>query len=141
MNIRCADCDEDMCEAACDACHCCVACCFKLYCKKAPAVLVCEDCEQESTAEHVCRACMRCHTCCPVEGELCANCKCHLEVSVPGEVYCEDCACHNCGQLWSDGGGVGGSGESCVACETAAEIEEQEFADAEAKKKKAKLDD
>ncbi len=142
MTIRCADCDVELCDAPCDVCHNCWACCFRSHCEKAPATIVCDVCEVEFPADKVCRDCTRCiATCCVVQGELCAECACHLEVSVPGDIYCEECACHTCGQLWSAGGGVGGSGESCVSCETATQIEEQEMDEAEAKQKKAKMDD
>lgn len=129
---ECADCMQDMTGPACDACSGCISCCFRRRCEKAPATFECEECRLEKDGSAICRACLECLDCCDVKGEVCANCECHLEVSVPGEKFCEEC-----GRLWCEGGGVGGSGDMCVCCEKELGFEEEEC---DEPRKKAKVE-
>lgn len=140
MEGDCEKCMGNLGGDPCSVCGHCVECCFQ-SCTNAPSELECRDCEQLNGAADLCRACCRCFQCCPVEGQLCAHCKCHLEVSLgSNDSLCEECGCQSCGRIWSEGGGVGGSGDLCVNCEK--EYEEKQNAqevDDEEPQKKQKL--
>jgi hypothetical protein len=75
----------------------------------------CVDCD--IAGEPLCTACERCtRRCCPFGGDVCEQCGGHLEgLDVPGGLYCEECACTICGELY-DKNNVPIGDEGCSSC-------------------------
>ena len=96
------------------------------------------QCSCEKPSEQLCSCCHECINCCAFTGEVCKRCGGHLEgLEVPGDEYCELCACHVCGAIFSkDVSPVEDVG--CTACY---ETEGDDDDDEEDREKKRKRDE
>jgi len=62
----------------------------------------CESCLARNVM--LCSMCHECGRCCIFGAEVCLGCGGHKEgLEVPGDKYCEECACNVCGALFGNG--------------------------------------
>ena len=81
----------------------------------------------KSAMDRLCSCCNECYAHCLFGGDVCDKCGGHKEgLEVPGEKYCEECACSNCGALFTATNCYVEEGECSACADTHLEEEDKE---------------